>query len=224
MKNLVVTAMLLLLASGIRAQQLRYFEFRTECGYNEWRDTTFIVATADTAVIADVLNDLQKPRIERKLIIGFIASGNGGFNRNASHWFGWHFVPGQWHLQELAMEVCDGCPYSDIDLNPNYWLNQIGEFCPWTSSVAREVTHLMESEEPIPELDFSFFPNPAHDKLTVTLPSTENLEITLTNAVGQTIRKETGTNETDVSGLPAGLYFLRVEQNGKAGIRKVMIN
>ena len=50
----------------------------------------------------------------------------------------WHFVPGQWMLTELAIELCDGnaeLVSEDVD----YQVGTLGQFCRWSSYVASEV-------------------------------------------------------------------------------------
>ena len=63
--------LLLLFQTGLMAQTTRYFEFSVpECGHGNWQDTSFIAATDDPAIIADVLEDITKPFQERRFIIG----------------------------------------------------------------------------------------------------------------------------------------------------------
>lgn len=61
----------------------------------------------------------------------------------------------------------------------------------------------------------SVYPNPFHDKLTVNTFDAQELQLTLLTVLGQTIY--TGTtrqkNEFDFGFLPAGLYYLHL-QNG----------
>ncbi|MCB0518056.1 MAG: hypothetical protein H6577_09740 [Lewinellaceae bacterium] len=93
MKNIAVL-LIFLFQTGLTAQTTRYFEFSVpDCGHGNWQDTSFIAATDDPAVIADVLEDMSKPFEERRFIIGPIAYGHGGHNHNAGHWFLWHTPP-----------------------------------------------------------------------------------------------------------------------------------
>ena len=109
--------------------QERYFEFATTSPSEK-----SIATTSDSSVISLVEQQLALPQANRNLHIhGRIAQGNGGHNYNWS----WHFVPDQWDLAEISMEVCDGrCSYVESDLS--YWLS-LGLFCPWDSYVVREV-------------------------------------------------------------------------------------
>ncbi|RYG10810.1 MAG: T9SS type A sorting domain-containing protein, partial [Chitinophagaceae bacterium] len=73
-------------------------------------------------------------------------------------------------------------------------------------------------------LDFSVYPNPFTDNLTllVQTPAAANLVITITNSVGKLMYSreahvEKGNNRTDFTvgkHLPAGSYFLRLESEG----------
>jgi hypothetical protein len=146
---------------------MRYFEFGTTCGHNNWQDTTFIAAAANQAIVDSVLANLARPLNQRNFIAGPIDYGNGGYNRNAGHWFKWHFVPDQWTLTELAIELCNGCPYSDLDADTAYWVGTVGSFCPWTGIPLREVAGpsvLHKVNQPL-EVDLS--PNPAVDKVAL---------------------------------------------------------
>ena len=58
----------------------------------------------------------------------------------------------------------------------------------------------------------SLFPNPATAQLTITAPNAIN-EVTITNLLGQTVYHQyysTPQVKVDVSGLPAGVYFVKV--------------
>jgi hypothetical protein len=119
---------------------LRYFEFSNKCGNNEWRDTSFIVATSNPIVIALVESELQKKSTDRSLFIsGRLVMGSNGYNKNASYEFPWHIAENDWKLVELAIELCDGCPYTDISLNLDYWVNTVKRYCGWSTRVKREV-------------------------------------------------------------------------------------
>ena len=111
----LTTIILLLSVLFASAQNMRYFQFSVACGHGNWQDTAFVAATNDTALINTVLAEMAKPMEERMFINGPIAAGHAGYNRNATHWFKWHFVPNEWSLVEFAIEVCDGCPFTDTD-------------------------------------------------------------------------------------------------------------
>lgn len=110
----------------------RYFEFTHK---DEEITYSFIAKTSDPDVISTVEEELNKPFSERSLHInGDIARGNDGHNTNWS----WHFIPGEWNLVELSAEVCDGRP-GMVEEDLDYWVDQVGYFCPWSSRVLQEV-------------------------------------------------------------------------------------
>lgn len=110
----------------------RYYEF-THRDSNE--DYSIVARTSDPDVIAKVEEELERPTEERRLHIhGDIERGDGGHNTGWS----WHFVPGEWDLVEISAEVCDGTPQM-VENDLDYWVDQIGYFCPWSSRVFSEV-------------------------------------------------------------------------------------
>jgi hypothetical protein len=150
------------------AQTLRCFLFgmRGLPGYEDWRDTAFVACASNPGLIQEVLDELMKPLSDRRHINGPIAAGDGGHNFNGPHRFAWHFVPNQWSLAEISIELCDGRPYSDVEQNLHYWLYQVGRFCPWASAPLREVSASNALAATPPKLSL----NPTGDHLRVEAP------------------------------------------------------
>ena len=228
MKRLLLSITLLLgLATLSQAQNMRYFQFNNDCGHGRWEDSSFIAATADAGVINEVLAELAKPLGERKLIAGAIVGGNGGYNHNADHWFKWRFKENDWRLAEMAMEVCDGCPYSDLDTDPEYWLNTVKEYCPWSSQPVREVpapTGVADVKSL--DNDLVIFPNPASNVLNFKWSSTSTINIYLINTVGVTVRTATmyqALPKLDISELPDGIYFMKITEGNRAVSRTIEV-
>ncbi len=97
----------------------------------------FMAATDDSAVVAAVQSQLALPPGQRTMfIIGPIERGSAGHNLA----WRWHFVPGEWQLAETAIELCDGNPML-VDADVDYWVDTVGQFCPWGSYPA-EITSL----------------------------------------------------------------------------------
>ncbi|WP_298736920.1 hypothetical protein [uncultured Chitinophaga sp.] len=127
---------------------LRYYEVgfsdftdeREPGGADDWRDTSFIVATADTQLIRKITEQLAQPVAQRQIVNGALAPGNGGYNHNAAHNFKWHFKEDDWHLTDMSAEALDGRPYSDVDLHNAYWLDTVKRFSPWHSYIKNEIT------------------------------------------------------------------------------------
>ncbi|WP_234567142.1 BP74-related protein [Rhodohalobacter sp. 614A] len=110
----------------------RYYEFTHE---NDDISYTIVAKTSEPEVISAIEDELQKPFDERNMHInGEIARGNEGYNSDWS----WHFIENQWSLAEISTEVCDGRPgFVEDDLD--YWVDQVGNFCPWSAHVVGEV-------------------------------------------------------------------------------------
>lgn len=92
---------------------------------DEWRDTSFIVATANRELIQQIETELQRPVLRRKIVSVMLAPGSGGYNKNATHEFKWHFKENDWQLAETTIEIYDGRPYSDVDTDTAYWLQTV---------------------------------------------------------------------------------------------------
>ncbi|MCI5058500.1 MAG: T9SS type A sorting domain-containing protein [Flavobacteriales bacterium] len=216
------------LGSGFlsQAQTTRFFEFRTNCGHGNWQDTTFIAAATDQVLIDTVLAHLSRPLSQRKFIAGTIDYGDGGHNRNASHWFLWHFVPDQWGLVDASIEVCDGCPYSDLDSDTAYWVGSLGSFCPWTGLPVREVFPTTGTNEYEPKNGLTIFPNPAQDRFFVR-GHKANAVARIFNAQGQMVISSILTESNSaisISSLSEGLYFLKISSDNNLITKTVLVS
>jgi hypothetical protein len=223
----LIIILVLTLGFIAKAQTTRYFEFITDCGHGNWQDTSFIASTSNQILIDSVLANIARPINQRKIISGQIDYGNGGHNRNATHWFLWHFIPTQWDLVDAAVEICDGCPYTDIDSNPYYWIEtSIGYYCPWSSKPVREVSNPLGIDESIFENDFLLYPNPSKDKLILDWSSKNDISATIHNSNGQEVMGvflSSQNNTINISSIEKGLYFLKIRDNNKIAIKKFII-
>jgi hypothetical protein len=138
----VVFIMLLAAASCKKDKEvnLRYFEVGVKYVPADWRDSSFIVATSNAALLDQVTLQLQLPVAQRGMVNGRLVKGNGGYNKNATHSFKWRFDENDWTIANLGVEIYDGRPYSDVDLHPAYWFDTVKRFAPWSSYIKREVT------------------------------------------------------------------------------------
>jgi hypothetical protein len=76
------------------------------------------------------------------------------------------------------------------------------------------------------------YPNPTSGKLTVSLnvPSTEPVDITVTNRLGQQVAKagngllNNGTYSIDLSNQAAGVYVVTVQTTTKSATKKVILS
>lgn len=120
--------------SGMAAEELRYFEFKID--FSNGHEHYMVAATSEEPIIEKALEQLDLPEEKRNLHInGIIEKGNPGYNRDWS----WHFVPNEWVLAEYSVEVCDGIP-DMVEDDLDYWINTVGQFCPWGSFVNKELS------------------------------------------------------------------------------------
>lgn len=127
-------------SGGTSGADPRYFRF-----LHTSDSTTFVAATSAEDVVEDVEAQLDKPLEERdKFIIGPIAEGNGGHNGS----YPWHFETGEWALTEVATEVCDASP-SYVSDNVDYFVEQVGRYCPWSARVLQEVQAPEDGARPL---------------------------------------------------------------------------
>ena len=136
-----IAAFSLLIAScnKDKRESLRYFEVGINGTPVDWRDSSFVVATANPELINKITEQLKKPIFSRQIVMGELASGNGGYNKNAGHDFNWHFIENKWELVDVSAEIYDGRAYSDVHKDPDYWLVQMKRFSPWGSYIKREI-------------------------------------------------------------------------------------
>lgn len=92
---------------------------------------TFKVRVSNAAAVAAMRGRMQAGT--EGVIIGQLASGNGGFNTG----YGWHLDPVTVAVVDAAIEVCDGRP-SDVQGDLPYWLNTVKSYCPWGAKVIAE--------------------------------------------------------------------------------------
>jgi hypothetical protein len=225
-KTFVILFLLLpLLMEKSISQSLRYFEFTTLCGHGNWQDTSFIAATNDQTVIDSVLTDLSRPYDERRFISGSIDHGNGGYNHNAGHWFLWHFIPGQWELADMSIEVCDGCPYSDVDADTAYWIGNLGTFCPWSGKPARELAAPVVVDFPYAKDLIAITPNPVINNIYIQRNFAGPVTITLFNSTGQIILilEDFSGNEISLPAVNVGLYFLKFDDGLNSVVKKFLV-
>lgn len=205
---------------SVSAQTYRYYEFKVdECGHGNWQDTLFIAATSDTVVIDSVEANLAKPYNNRRFISGEIAHGDGGYNKNASHTFLWHFVPDKWQLVVIAIEACDGCPFSDVDADTAYWISTLQLYCPNGSKPVRDVTHLVSVRHLTMADKFSVLYDQSENMIRLQSESAtqEAYSMVIYSVSGiecyQASNIKTENANIDVSALPDGIYHIAITGN-----------
>lgn len=227
MRILLLGISIIIWSVAAHAQDMRYFQFTTTCGHGNWQDTAYIAATNDPAVIADVMMELGKPFDQRtKFVAGKITYGHGGYNHNASHWFRWHYIPNEWHLAEVAMEVCDGCPYSDVDADTAYWVRNIQQFCSWGGLPVKEVPKPTDIDIPQTQTGISFFPNPASGSLYFDNATGHTISFTIYTTTGQRVLEgiiPAANTIVDISALQNGLYIIRTKEGNAVSFSRLLV-
>ena len=103
--------------------------------------TTFVIEVSGEQFRARVADTAQVRQLEERRVSGIegvvsgeLVTGDGGFNAPWS----WHLDATSVHTTDLAIELCDGRP-SMVEDDLEYWLESVGQFCPWGATVvARE--------------------------------------------------------------------------------------
>jgi hypothetical protein len=104
----------------------------------DWRDTAFVVRTNNAALIQKADAQLALPVAQRQIVFGELATGDGGYNKNAGFSFNWHFKEG-WDLVDVTAEIYDGKPYTDVHQNPVYWQETMKRFGAWSSYLRKKL-------------------------------------------------------------------------------------
>ncbi|WP_343702123.1 hypothetical protein [Chitinophaga sp.] len=117
----------------------RFFQVAKKVPPEDWRDSAFVVATRDSALLRQIDTQLTLPVAQRKIVNGALVEGGATYNKNASHTFKWHFKEDDWALADVSAEIFDGRPYTDVDVNLRYWIDTVKRFAPWGFYIRQEV-------------------------------------------------------------------------------------
>lgn len=142
MRTTIIVILAALLAGSCSKDSkgpLRYYQVGIKGTQDDWRDSSFVVATRNVQLIHKIKTQLEKPVASRQILMGELAKGNGGYNKNAGHSFNWHFMEDKWDLVDVSAEIYDGRAHSDVDQNPKYWMDTMKRFSPWGSYIKKEI-------------------------------------------------------------------------------------
>ncbi len=99
------------------------------------------VAEGERFILA-VQNNEQMQLAEQRMadgvegvIHGSVARGDGSFNEP----YDWHLVPESVTFPDVAMEICDGRPSSDVQADIDYWVETVKYYCPWGARIIRRL-------------------------------------------------------------------------------------
>ena len=116
-----------------------YYQVGFRSSPADWRDTAFTVRTNNAALIQKADAQLALPVAQRQIVFGELATGNGGYNKNVSFAFNWHFKEESWDLVDITAEIYDGRPYTDVHLNTAYWQETMTRFGSWGSFIRKKL-------------------------------------------------------------------------------------
>lgn len=126
-------------------------------------------------------------------------------------------IADEWEMYSTAFptgQPADPCGQSYADLGSHTYTGPNGVYTP--NGLLEDFNNAI-----------SFYPNPAHGRVNVSLGDAKVGQLTVVNMVGQSIVVQPGTATTtsiDVSSLKAGLYFVRcTSADGKITIYKELV-
>ena len=125
-----VAALLAVSACDTAAPPLAVYEVEVNTADGPER---FRLGLSTDAQVAEAEAALASGRVG--VIHGTLAPGDGGVNDGYS----WHLVPETVSFPDLAIEVCDGRPRTDVEGDLDYWLGTVGVYCPWGARLTRRV-------------------------------------------------------------------------------------
>ncbi|MBK9026313.1 MAG: T9SS type A sorting domain-containing protein [Saprospiraceae bacterium] len=121
------------------------------------------------------------------------------------------FIPNQWNLVELAAEVM--VVRIQIWLYPEYWLDTLGIYCPWSGQIAREIQNPSEVNENNFLSSIVAFPNPASEFLTIETNSNSVLIASIYNSIGVKVLNGIVVikhKRINLETIEDGIYFIRI--------------
>ena len=133
------TVLFLSCKKTVQPDHFTYYEVGFQNTSADWRDTMIVIRTTNEQLIIAADAQLTLPIANRQRVFGNLVSGSGGYNKNGSHQFKWHLKEDDWQLVDITAEIYDGRPYSDIDLDINYWLNTVKRYGAWSSYIKRKL-------------------------------------------------------------------------------------
>ena len=101
----------------------------------------YTVEVSGETFVVEVTSAAQIDQMEARLasgvegvVSGELLAGDGGHNEPWS----WHMVPESVHAPDMAIELCDGRP-SMVEDDLTYWIDTVGQFCPWGATVTERL-------------------------------------------------------------------------------------
>jgi hypothetical protein len=116
----------------------------------------------------------------------------------------------------------------------SYWVTASPEECPdWTSSLGLQIPVIWGTgpgcvtsvKDPKQTLEVEILPNPASDKIQVTVADFAPVSLLLFDVQGKIVRERTFAEQTtlDVADLPAGVYVLQLTSENGSAVKRVVV-
>lgn len=89
---------------------------------------------------------------------------------------------------------------------------------PYEDSVDVKIVHSALSVKDIPTIEFSVYPNPTSNVLTIAADGLDNFDVKMVDVLGKVVLQESAnkTKKIDVSNFKNGVYILSISGNGVA--------
>ena len=182
---------------------------------NDCSSTTEVEITEPTAITIDVIQTVEEENMAANgAIVVDISGGVGAYT------YSWTGPDNFTSIEEDLVNLSAG----------DYVLVVTDENGCEVSSEVVTVDRLTSVEEAIWAKDLRLFPNPASNILTLELPIfiTSDLTVELLNATGQTVQlidteRNSNALRMNVSSLPSGLYWVKMQMEGDVVVRKVVV-
>ncbi len=100
----------------------------------------YTVEVSGERFVVEVSTASQIAEMEARLASGAVGVINGQLAAGTAynHPWSWHFDPATVHAVDLSIELCDGRP-SMVEADLDYWLDTVGQFCPWGATVVNRL-------------------------------------------------------------------------------------
>ena len=115
---------------------------------------------------------------------------------------------------DAAATPCETFSYGEVE---DYLV-----FLTPTTRSSKEFAHENGFEIGFEESMYAVYPNPASDKLNITLPDNNIIELTITNINGQILKSVVlnQNNTVNISDLPSGIFFININDGRKTTVKK----
>jgi len=197
----------------------------TALNYNLYNDAVLKVFSASSDEYGTVDSEKLIIMTETQEFIVDIPSGSPVWEINLSDLIQQVFgsadaLLNQWFL--IRAELKTSISYFETDI----YRCSGKEFYSYTNPVWLKINSPNLTPESLVENDFTIFPNPATDKITIKSTSELILgNLLICNELGEIVKEQqiSGDCEIDISGLDSGVYFVKIKTTQSAVTQKLVV-